>query len=69
MRLFARARRPDFCLEFQAKFLYLFPRSHKKRQFNGSLSAAIPSEVIRDPGLYQLQTHQPQPVEAVKNER
>jgi hypothetical protein len=37
MRSFKRARRPDFCLEFQAKFLYLFPRNHKTRQFNSSL--------------------------------
>src|SRR5262245_11103841 len=37
MRSFKRARRPDFCLEFRAKFLYLFPRSHKKRQFNSCL--------------------------------
>jgi hypothetical protein len=36
MRSFKRARRPDFCLEFQSKFLFLFPRSHKKRQFTNS---------------------------------
>jgi hypothetical protein len=42
MRSFARARRPDFYLEFQAKFLYLFPRSHKKRQFDSSLFSGNP---------------------------
>lgn len=42
MRSFKRARRPDFCLEFQAKFLYLFPRNHKNRHFNSSLFSGNP---------------------------
>jgi hypothetical protein len=42
MRSFKRARRPDFCLEFQAKFLYLFRRIHKNRPFNNSLFSGKP---------------------------
>jgi hypothetical protein len=37
MRSFERARRPEFCLEFEAEFPYLFPRSHKKFSLNGSI--------------------------------
>src|SRR5262245_4824770 len=58
MRSFERARRPDFYLEFQAKFLYLFPAVIKSASSKAVSSAAISSEVIRDPGLYQLQTRQ-----------
>lgn len=42
MRSFKRARRPDFYLEFRSKFLYLFPRIHKKRQFNSTLFSGKP---------------------------